>query len=155
VSRRELRHSAIRVVVAQKKPQPSLVVKTAKRRREEADEVWCVFDRDEHPDFDSAIEEATRKGLLVAASNASFELWLLLHFQDCTRHEERGRLVQLLREHVDYRKAISFGDFREGIGDAVRRARALEERAGALEEPRRNPTTGVWRLVAAIRGESA
>ena len=40
-----------------------------------------VFDKDDYPDFDEAIELAKKNGFEVAYSNQAFELWFLLHFK--------------------------------------------------------------------------
>ena len=55
-------------------------------------QVWCVFDLDRdkdpakqdvaHVEFDESIAVALRRGFKVAWSNDSFELWVLLHFED-------------------------------------------------------------------------
>lgn len=51
-------------------------------------QVWCVFDRDKEPDdgkdssFSNSIDIASLKGFKLAWSNDSFELWILLHFED-------------------------------------------------------------------------
>jgi hypothetical protein len=45
------------------------------------DQVWCVFDRDEHVYFDEAIKQALDNKLSLAVSNPCFELWILIHFQ--------------------------------------------------------------------------
>lgn len=42
--------------------------------------VWIVFDKDDFKDFDTAIDEAHKRGYKVAWSNQSFEYWLYLHF---------------------------------------------------------------------------
>ena len=62
---------------------------------EERDQVWAVFDRDEHPRFDEAVALCKDKGVGVARSDPCFELWLILHERDydrpCGRHEvQRG-----------------------------------------------------------------
>ena len=55
--------------------------------------VWCVYDRDldrsrsdkefsVNMDFDLSIRTAKNENLNVAWSNDSFELWILLHFED-------------------------------------------------------------------------
>lgn len=57
---------------------------------EESVQVWCVFDRDknteneeeENTNFDTSISTASTHGINVAWSNDSFELWVLLHFED-------------------------------------------------------------------------
>jgi len=52
---------------------------------EENDEVWAVFDRDEHPNFNSAVNDCEQNGIGVARSNPCFELWLILHYEDYDR----------------------------------------------------------------------
>ncbi len=49
-----------------------------KRRTPDYDEIWCVFDTDEHPNLPQAVEEARLGGIEVAVSNPCFELWLVL-----------------------------------------------------------------------------
>ncbi len=53
-------------------------------QRENYEQVWCVFDKDDFDDkdFNSAIQIAKAKNFGVAYSNQSFEYWLLLHFND-------------------------------------------------------------------------
>jgi hypothetical protein len=50
---------------------------------EEAPQVWCMFDRDQHPGVDALIRQAIQAGVRVAFSHPCFELWLLLHFRVC------------------------------------------------------------------------
>lgn len=59
--------------------------------------VWCVYDRDIQRDvsrdkrliaFDESIQLAERKGFEVAWSNDSFELWILLHFEEVDPTQE-------------------------------------------------------------------
>jgi hypothetical protein len=50
------------------------------------DEVWCVFDVDQHPRLDDALAMAARSSIELAVSNPCFELWLLLHFAEQTAH---------------------------------------------------------------------
>ena len=44
---------------------------------EKRDQVWAVFDRDDHPRFDEAIALCERHGIRVGRSNPCFELWLI------------------------------------------------------------------------------
>lgn len=67
---------------------PSSVVAMAKRLDEQAqssgepyDQVWCVFDRDDHKHFSSALEDIRQLSFRAAWSNQAFEFWLLLHFE--------------------------------------------------------------------------
>ena len=67
---------------------------------QEYDRVWVVFDRDEFPDFDEAIQLAAEHKINCAWSNESFELWLLLHFKDVSEHTSRKDLCDLLEDAI-------------------------------------------------------
>src|ERR1700674_3085350 len=54
--------------------------RTARSQFGRYDEVWCVFDFDEHPFIPEAKQKAQANGIRVAMSNPCFELWLMLHF---------------------------------------------------------------------------
>lgn len=71
-----------------------------KYNHQEYDRVWVVFDRDEFPDFDEAIQQATEHKINCAWSNESFELWLLLHFNDVPKHTSRKDLCDLLETAI-------------------------------------------------------
>jgi RloB-like protein len=43
------------------------------------EEVWCVFDIDEHPLIREAKDQAKANRIELAISNPCFELWALLH----------------------------------------------------------------------------
>lgn len=62
------------------------------RRDPEFDEIWCVFDVDEHEDVNSAVAEARDSGIKTAVSNPCFELWLVLHVEDWTRGVHRREI---------------------------------------------------------------
>lgn len=53
------------------------------------DELWCVFDCDEHPHVDEARRVAAQNDIRVAYSNPCFELWRVLHRQDLRRATDR------------------------------------------------------------------
>src|SRR3954451_2941209 len=53
------------------------------------DEIWCVFDVDEHPNLQDAKQQAKANGIELAISNPCFELWLHLHFKEQTASIER------------------------------------------------------------------
>ena len=121
------------------------------------DEVWCVFDVDEHHDIRQVINQAQQKtGVEVAVSNPCFELWLVLHNQDQTAYIHRNK-VQKLAEELGLIKGkriddSSFNLLLEKYEDARRRAKELDRRhKGNLSSPWSNPSTGVWRLVDSIR----
>ena len=58
-------------------------------RAASADEVWCLFDRDDHESFDEALEIAWQNSIGVAASVPCFEIWLWWHHADQSAEIER------------------------------------------------------------------
>lgn len=116
------------------------------------DEIWCVFDRDEHPDVSSAIEEARQSGVETAMSNPCFELWLVLHVQEHTKSVHRHIIQrECQRLGLTDGKAIADGAehrLRGGYARAKQLARKLDEMHERNRSPRgSNPSSGVWRLV--------
>jgi len=115
------------------------------------DEVWCVFDRDEHVRFDEAISMARGNRILLAVSNPCVELWLLLHFRDSPGARHRRDVQLLLRHHLpSYNKHLDFKEVAHGVQQATDRARRLDRDAEAMGEAGRNPTTGFFRLTDSI-----
>ncbi len=127
----------------------------AKSRRDDFlrfDEVWCVFDVDEHPHLHDARQQARDNGVELAVSNPCFELWALLHFQAHSAYLERGDARSRLKRHLpDYDKALPFERIHQGYSDAVSRAQELDRRRGDAGDPGGNPSTGVYRLTERIR----
>jgi hypothetical protein len=71
------------------------------------EEVWCVFDIDEHPLIPEAKDQARANGIEMAISNPCFELWALLHFQDQRAHIEQGKVQQSRRQRMPgYEKRV-------------------------------------------------
>lgn len=169
-----LAHGAntVRVRVEAPGGDPRALVETAIRLRDEAtrrakrerdrnlayDEVWCVFDVDEHARTPEARHLAASSRIRLAVSNPCFELWLLLHFAERTAHVTTAQVVKLLRGHLPtYQKHVRFDDVHHGYLDAVERGKALDRRHGELGSEGGNPSTGMYRLTERIRefGKSA
>lgn len=57
--------------------------------KEGYDEIWAVFDKDEHPAHEAAFQLAAapfnNKKVSIAFSSRSFEQWILLHFEQSKR----------------------------------------------------------------------
>jgi RloB-like protein len=130
----------------------------ARRRKdsfEARDQVWCVFDRDEHPDVLQALQRARDSGIPVAYSNPCFELWPLLHFQDHDRPTDRHSMQRLLA-HVmpkyDYRgsKQCDYDLMRSGYAEADKRAERMELRRVEERNQYGNPYTSIFRLTRLI-----
>jgi hypothetical protein len=115
------------------------------------DAVWCMFDRDIHPNVPEALELARRNGVEVVMSNPCIELWFILHFEDQTaaidRHPAQRRSAELLG--CEKNLTVAATDSLYGrYDDARRRALALDSKhEGDGSPPRSNPSSDVWRLV--------
>lgn len=161
------RNPRVEIEIADEHGVPKTLVETAKVKKKDAennaaraqdddlayDSVWCVFDVDDHPSLDDAMQMADANGIELAVSNPCFELWLLLHFRDSPGMLDRDRARAMLTGFVpEYDKTIAFATFAPGYNDAVRRAAALDRLSEAIGDPGRNPTTGVYKLTEMIRG---
>lgn len=135
------------------------LLKRSRRRKssfEEKDEIWAVFDRDEHDKYCDAVKLCETHGIGVARSNPCFELWLILHETNFDRPDDRHavqRELKRLRPEYD-RKGSKTPD----CDDMVSRVIKAEERAQKLLSRRREegtpygcPSTTVGELTKAIR----
>lgn len=126
--------------------------KQNKKRNPDYDEIWCIFDIDQHPNIEQAIQEARDSGIHVVISNPCFELWLVLHYQDQTRHID-GQAVQSLSKKLgitDGKKIIdeAQGELLAKLDEARLRAKNLEnmhQRNGSKSWE--NPSSQMWRFV--------
>lgn len=120
------------------------------------DDVWCVFDIDDHPHIDDARQQARDNGIKLAVSNPCFELWVLLYFQDQRAHISRVKLKAACRKYLpNYEKDIPIEKLSPLYDRAASRANSLDR--WQQEQGRRdaNPSTGVYKLTQAIlRGSS-
>ena len=166
---RASKNSRVRLEIVRGAGVPKSIVESAKRLKTDAakrarqenddnlkfDEVWCVFDVDQHPNMPEAKQMARDKKLELAISNPCIELWLWLHFADQPGMQHRHDLRRMLKQHIpDYNKHVDYSHYSAGYDAAVRRATQLDNEATADGEEGRNPTTGVWRLTESIRKHS-
>lgn len=87
---RWVRNNTIKIEIPDKHGVPLTLVNRAAELKEAADrqakregdpflaydEVWCVFDIDEHPGVNDARQLAEARGIELAVSNPCFELWM-------------------------------------------------------------------------------
>lgn len=94
------------------------------------DEKWALFDRDAQDNRDQEIVRAMRRaaehGVQVALSHPSFELWLLLHFQQFTS-QEGGLNETVLNRLRGHRDAKGFEEYDKASGG---RGKGLDEQRG-------------------------
>jgi hypothetical protein len=121
---------------------------------ERYEEVWCVFDVDEHPLIPAAKDQARANDIEMAISNPCFELWALLHFQDRRAHIERGKVQQLCRQIMPgYEKRLDYEFLKPKYPDALKRAQDLEKWHESRDTTGANPSTTVYRLVERIKAQ--
>jgi len=119
------------------------------------DEVWVVFDTDEHPNIDQARRMADDNDIKAVQSNPSFELWLLLHFRDSPGQQHRDKIRELLKAYVKgYDKHVEYDDFEACELAAETRAEKLDKVAKSARTPHHNPTTEMYLLTRSIRGSA-
>jgi hypothetical protein len=117
--KRHLRNPAVQVKLKAKGRAPVDLVRYARsiapKGADEFDELWCVVDSDEY-DLEPAVALATELGVQLAVSNPCFELWLLLHHQDCAAPfcDAKAVMCQLIRRVPGYQKnALRFATSRQ------------------------------------------
>jgi hypothetical protein len=165
---RECQNPRVTIEIEPGQGVPKSVVDFAKQRKREAeraasrqhdeniafDSVWCVFDVDDHPNLQAALQNARDADIEVALSNPCFELWLLIHFRDSPGMQHRSRIVEMLCEYVPgYSKHVEFALFADHYDEAKTRAQRMYDSAEQDEDFGRNPLTSVHKLTEEIRSE--
>ena len=124
-----------------------------------ANEYWCVFDIDQHPNIPAAINKACGNEIEVAISNPCIELWFLIHFEDRTASISRHEAQRLAKQHLDSGKSLAPQALRkleEHHPDAKKRAIELDKKhSGDASPPRSNPSSNLWELIDQITGAAA
>lgn len=127
------------------------------------DQVYAVFDRDDHDSYFNALNAAkSLNGRLrnddrqpvsfkAIASVPSFELWLLLHYEDIQAPIHRDQVMARLKQHIPgYEKGAggTFSTTRDQLETARQRAQALAAKFSAYEAP--EPYTALHELVTLL-----
>lgn len=127
----------------------------ARGRGRAYDEIWCMFDVDEHHEVARAIARATDNQIRVAVSNPCVELWFVLHFEDQTAHIERRVARRRARRLLGCEKSLTeraFESLVEHHADAVARATSLERKHEGDGSPAgADPSSRVWSLIERMR----
>jgi len=124
---------------------------------------WIVIDRDSfsNDDFKGTIEEARQKGICVAFSNESYELWILLHFKQVNaytnREDLKSHLNKIFKEKFrkEYSKAsadiynLIIGQQQTAIKNAKRLVTKHISDYGKINIEQ-NPITIIYQLVECL-----
>ena len=142
--------------------EPDAVVEIARELRNQEiqngdkfDRVYCIFDRNRHPNFANASNRARQLRLRLARSWPCFEYWLLLHFEYVRSpftgsggRSDCDNCIRALRKHIgDYEKATP-GLFRllENKLDAAK-SNARTAKQDARSTGTNDPSTEMHELV--------
>ena len=130
-----------------------------KHNDERFDFVYCVFDRDSHPQFEEASNLALAREFKLARSWPCFEFWLLLHFEFVRAPYARSgssspcdACIRDLRKHLPgYSKGdqTTFDNLWPLLEAAI--ANGYKAAADAAATSASNPSTEVHELVVHLR----
>ena len=127
------------------------------------EQVYVVFDRDDHGSYFDALKltesldgklKNDNKQLIsfkAIASVPSFELWLLLHYEDIQAPIDRDKVTRRLKNHIPgYEKGAkhTFSITREHLSVATQRAETLAAKFSARTVP--EPYTAIGYLVTLL-----
>jgi len=169
--RNHLRLRSANIEIVGEGATPTTIVRRAEERHQEEqsignpfDEIFCVFDKEEHADYDRAILILEQKSSArvnstrwrtPVASVPAFEYWLLLHYRYTTRpyqktgNKSAGEMVARdLKNHFrGYRKNDEkiFEKFQDKLEQAKKNAE--KSLAAAQSAGTDNPSTRVHLLV--------
>ena len=121
-----------------------------------ADQVWAVFDVDEHPRFTEAVSLCEEHHVRVGRSNPCFELWLILHERDydkCSTCKTLQKELETVRPEYNRKrsKTPNCDELVAHVDDAEARAVVQLDRREQSGDPYGNPSTTVGLLVQTIR----
>lgn len=129
------------------------------------DELWLLLDTDHYirgthiQSFVAALQEAEQKGVHVALSRPSFDLWLLLHHAETTtvagyaNADEVGAALRAVLGQYDKRKLQATAFPLGSVVAACQRAELLDAKVAGGDIPQGN-TSRVYRLWKAIAGKA-
>ena len=144
-------------------------VEAKTRREEEArespsiapyDQVWCVFDVDQHPKMKDALAFAEKHQINVALSNPCFEFWILLHFERfATTNQSRKQIRRELNRHIpEYCKSTDYSSLLlPRLDSAVTNSAHIwmaqwgSRNPTASNASENNPSTLVHKLIACLK----
>ncbi|MER6824510.1 RloB family protein [Streptosporangium sp. NPDC000563] len=125
----------------------------------EIDECWCLFDVEwpqNHPNLPQAIDLARSNGINLAISNPCFELWLILHYSNCSAFMDTNSADSRSRS-LDGRsgKRIDPEVYMPLRKKAAEHAKRLDARhaQNGTSFPHDNPSSGMYKFLRSLEGE--
>ena len=123
---------------------------------EKNDEIWVIFDRDEHPSFVQAKDICEIKKINFIYCDPCFELWLVLHFQDCDAPTHRKEAQEMAKTLVPgynpkIRKTGNFDTIMPSLCAAEIRAKKQRLRRREEGKDDGNPSTNFYEFTEKFR----
>jgi hypothetical protein len=123
------------------------------------DEVWCVFDVDDHPALHEAVQQAADNGIFVALSAPCVELFMILHVHDQREYISTDEAIHKAKALLGCGKKLTLSVTDQLVSSYdVARQRAIDldqTHAGNNVPFPANPASGMYRLIDSIRELSA
>ena len=143
---------------------PLNLVSCAKAKRRELkqttgidyDQVWCVFDCDDHNNINAAMNKAKANNVSIAFSNPCFEIWPLIHFKEQMAYIRRDHVLRELKRNgylPNYNKGDNglFGILEDRLPVAIGRAKAQRDfHKNNQRNTTENPSTNIDEIVALL-----
>ncbi|WP_431358441.1 RloB family protein [Sphingomonas echinoides] len=151
--------AGVPITIADKACQRAKALKRSRGKRssfEDGDQVWAVFDRDEHPRVSEAMNLCHKGSVNVAFSDPCFELWLILHYNDFDRmddrHQVQSAFAKLCHEYdAKSNKSADFSKIMSNVEAAEQRAERQLQRREQESVPPSRPFTTVFKLTQQMR----
>jgi hypothetical protein len=150
--------AALNLVLHPERGVPLTLVQMAIARKvdPEVDECWCVFDVEwqlNHPNLLQTVNLARSKNIKLAISNPCFEVWLILHHKDFTRHSNTN-FVESESRKIDGRtgKSIDASIYMPLREDAAHRAEklAMRHEGNGTAFPNDNPSSSMFEFLRSV-----
>ncbi|MDI7398442.1 RloB family protein [Cronobacter dublinensis] len=130
-----------------------------KKRSDPYDKVYCVFDRDAHPNYLAAVSQIQslkpENVFEAITSIPCFEYWLLLHFGYSRKSfspqkgkSEGAQMLSELKKHMPHYEKKATGVFTElyaRLNDALQHSQRVQQ--AAAKDGSDNPTTKIGIMV--------
>lgn len=128
--------------------------------------IWCIFDKDNFEDFDSAIQlieknknDSNNNKYYAGWSNSCFELWVLLHFYyltnqySCDDYIKKLNKIFLKKWKKKYTKEDDsiFSCLLKDYNQAISNAKKLYMSYSKMLPSKMNPCTTVYKLVDELK----
>ena len=138
---------------------PITIVNNAIIKKDRYDDIYCVFDKDQHESYEDAIKKAKKyNNIHIINSVICFEVWFLLHYQikNLTHQNADSLIKELIKipEFKNYQKADknTYAITKNELDNALTNASLINKQAEQNKTD--NPITKIPILIEKLREKS-